>query len=74
MGDRYAAFKLPKDSVGTPQLKRSAVTGQKIEDDSVTGAEVECGAENVAAVDFHTDGSVTASTSCVDLEGITFHP
>jgi hypothetical protein len=40
VGTGYAAFKLPKKSVGTPQLKKNAVTTAKIKKNAVTGAKV----------------------------------
>jgi len=39
-GTGYAALKLPKNSVGTRQLKRNAVTKAKIRKNAVTGAKV----------------------------------
>lgn len=37
VGTGYAAFKLPKKSVGTAQLKASAVTNAKIKNKTITG-------------------------------------
>jgi hypothetical protein len=34
-GTGYAAVKLPRNSVGSPQLKRNAVTGEKVHDGSL---------------------------------------
>lgn len=34
-GASYAALEIPKDSVGTPQLKRGAVTSGKLRDGSI---------------------------------------
>src|SRR4051812_20827112 len=34
-GTSYAATKLPKNSVGNPQIKRNAVTGDKVKDASL---------------------------------------
>jgi hypothetical protein len=34
-GTGYAAVKLPRNSVGNPQIKRSAVTGDKVQDGSL---------------------------------------
>jgi hypothetical protein len=42
-GISYAAFKLPKNSVGTKQLKKNAVTGQKVKDGSLTGQDIDAG-------------------------------
>ncbi|MGV1047432.1 MAG: hypothetical protein ACOYD4_02750 [Solirubrobacterales bacterium] len=39
-GASYAAFKLPRNSVGTKQLQKNAVTGIKIRNGSITGAEI----------------------------------
>ena len=40
-GGAWAATKLPKNSVGTPQLKANAVTGAKVKNGSLTGADVQ---------------------------------
>lgn len=39
-GASYAATQLPKNSVGTKQIKSGAVTGAKIKDGSVTGSKI----------------------------------
>src|SRR3954467_4850936 len=39
-GTSYAAVNLPKNSVGTKQLKNNAVTSTKVRDGSLTGADV----------------------------------
>jgi hypothetical protein len=39
-GASYAAVKLPKNSVGTKQIKKGAVTGAKIKDGTITGAKI----------------------------------
>jgi hypothetical protein len=39
-GTGYAAFTLPRDSVGTKQLKNGAVTAAKIKRHSLTGAQI----------------------------------
>jgi hypothetical protein len=39
-GTGYAAISLPKNSVGTKQLKKNAVTGTKIKKNAVTGSKV----------------------------------
>lgn len=40
VGTGYAAFKLPKNSVGTKQLKRKSVSNAKLKKNAVTGAKV----------------------------------
>jgi hypothetical protein len=42
-GTGYAAFKLPKNSVGTKQIKTNAVTGAKVKNGSLTGADINAG-------------------------------
>jgi hypothetical protein len=39
-GSAYAATALPRNSVGTPQLKKSAVSGVKVKADTITGANI----------------------------------
>lgn len=39
-GTSYAAIRLPANSVGTKQLKNSAVTSLKVKDNSITGRDV----------------------------------
>jgi hypothetical protein len=39
-GGAYAATKLPNNSIGTKQLKKGAVTGQKVAGDTLTGANI----------------------------------
>src|SRR5437762_8838889 len=39
-GTTYAATSLPRNSVGTKQLQKSAVTGVKVKNNSLTGADV----------------------------------
>ena len=43
-GTSYAAFSVPKDSVGSKQLKKNAVTTKKIDGGAVTGAKIAGGA------------------------------
>ncbi|HEX4670226.1 MAG TPA: hypothetical protein VH275_09680 [Solirubrobacterales bacterium] len=39
----YAAFKLPKNSVGTKQIKKNAVTGAKVKNQSLSGSDIKLG-------------------------------
>lgn len=39
-GAAFAAVKLPKNSVGTKQIKKNAVIGSKVKDGSLTGADI----------------------------------
>jgi hypothetical protein len=45
-GGAYAAVKLPKNSVGTKQLKRNAVTGVKVADGALTSADIKGPVDN----------------------------
>jgi hypothetical protein len=36
----YAAFKLPKNSVGTKQVKKNAITGAKVKNQTLTGKDI----------------------------------
>jgi hypothetical protein len=42
-GTSYAAVKLPRNSVGTPQIKKNAVTGAKVKDRSLMAADFAAG-------------------------------
>ena len=42
-GTSYAAFNLPKNSVGTTQIKNNAVTTSKIKNGAVTGSKINLG-------------------------------
>jgi hypothetical protein len=57
-GASYAAVKLPKNSVGTKQLKNGAVTGAKLKNGSVTGAKIAPGSIGGADVDSGSLGTV----------------
>jgi hypothetical protein len=57
-GGAYAAINLPKNSVGTKQLKNRAVTGAKIKQGAVTSARLAGGAVTGAKV---LDNSLTGS-------------
>ena len=56
-GTSYAAASLPKDSVGSRQLKNNSVTTSKIKDGAVTGAKV-----NLATLG-HVPSAITATTA-----------
>jgi hypothetical protein len=52
-GVSYAAAVLPENSVGTPQLKKKAVSGAKLQKNAVTGPKVKD--RTLTAADFKTD-------------------
>lgn len=58
-GTSYAISQLPRNSVGTPQLKRNAVTGAKVKDGSLS------------ARDFATGTLVTGATGPAGPKGDT---
>jgi hypothetical protein len=57
-GAAYAAAKLPKNSVGTKQIKNSAVTAAKIKKGTITGAKVKSGSLTGTQVNAATLGTV----------------
>jgi hypothetical protein len=57
-GASYAAFKLPKNSVGSKQLKKNAVTTAKIKKGAVTAAKVKSGTLTGSQIDASTLGTV----------------
>ena len=57
-GTSYAAIKLPANSVGTKQIKNSAVTGAKVKDATLTGAKVKDATLTGADIQ---DGTVTGA-------------
>ncbi len=57
-GTSYAAFSLPKHSVGTKQLKNNAVTTSKIKSGAVTGSTIKNGAVTGSKI---KNGAVTGS-------------
>jgi len=54
---------LPKNSVGTPQLKNGAVTGAKIKDGSVTGSEVVAASLGTVPNAAHASSADTATSA-----------
>jgi hypothetical protein len=64
-GSSFAAVQaaLPKNSVGTRQLKRSAVTAAKIKNGAVTAAKIKNGAVTGAKIQLSTLGKVPAAAT-----------
>jgi hypothetical protein len=60
-GAGYAALKLPKNSVGTKQLKRSAVTGDKLANGAVTALKVKGRSLTGAQINASTLGTVPSA-------------
>lgn len=65
-GTSYAAFQLPKNSVGTKQLKKHAVSGAKIKNGAVTASKIKKNAVTTAKI---KNGAVTASK--INTSGLT---
>jgi hypothetical protein len=57
-GTSYAAFTLPKNSVGTKQLKNGAVTNKKLANGAVTASKVKNGSLTGAQINASTLGTV----------------
>lgn len=62
-GVSYAAFKLPKNSVGAKQLKKNAVTGQKVKNGSLTGKDVDSASLGSVPNAKNADHASTANTA-----------
>jgi hypothetical protein len=65
-GASYAAFKLPKNSVGTKQIKKNAVTTAKIRNEAVTPAKVKKRSLTGTQIDVSTLGTVPSATTAGD--------
>jgi hypothetical protein len=61
-GSGYAAFKLPKNSVGTKQLKKNAVTGVKVKAGSLTGGDIDARSLTGSDIKVSTLGTVPTAT------------
>jgi hypothetical protein len=67
-GTSYAAFSLPKNSVGTKQLKRDAVTTSKIKRHAVTAAKINPAGLTVPAAQHATTASSAINASALGGE------
>jgi hypothetical protein len=70
-GASYAAVKLPKNSVGTKQLKSGAVTGAKIKQGSVTAANIAPGVLAQPAIDPSKLGTVPTAVDAANAAHAT---
>ncbi len=62
-GTGYAAFKLPKNSVGTKQIKNKAVNTAKLKKDAVTGAKVKDQSLTGSDIKLDTLGTVPSANT-----------
>jgi hypothetical protein len=62
-GTTYAAVVLPANSVGTAQLKRGAVTGIKVKDASLTGADIKLSTFKTVPSAAHATSADQATTA-----------
>jgi hypothetical protein len=62
-GASYAAMKLPKNSVGTRQIKNNAITGAKIQDGAITGSKVNVGSLGTVPLAARADSAGRADSS-----------
>jgi hypothetical protein len=60
-GASYAAVKLPKNSVGTDQLRKNAVTGTKVADHSLTGHDLDIAKLGTVPAAAHATSADTAT-------------
>src|SRR5215217_1407715 len=62
-GTSYAISKLPKNSVGTIQIKKNAVKGSKVAQDSLTGADIKESTLNTVPKAVDAQNAVNAQTA-----------
>jgi hypothetical protein len=62
-GASYAATQLPKNSVGTKQLKTNAVTGIKVKDRSLGGADIDLGSLGTVPSATNASHAIQADTA-----------
>ena len=62
-GVSYGALKLPKNSVGTKQIKNQAITSGKIKNGAVTGAKIQAGTLGNVPSATRANTAVTADTA-----------
>jgi len=65
-GGAYAAFKLPRNSVGTNQIKNNAITGAKIKNGAITGSKINASSLGTVPSASHAgtaDSATTAGTA-----------
>jgi hypothetical protein len=60
-GTGYAALKLPRNSVGTKQIKNNAVTGSKVKNGSLTGADINGGTLGTIPAATHANSADNAA-------------
>jgi hypothetical protein len=67
-GGAYAALRVPKNSVGTKQLKNGAVTNKKLAKNAVTGAKVAAGSLTGTQINASTLGTVPNATHAASAD------
>lgn len=70
-GTGYAAFSLPKNSVGTKQLRNGAVTRKKLANNAVSGAKVAAGSLTGKQINASTLGTVPNATHASSADNAT---
>ena len=75
VGTGYAAFKLPKSSVGTKQLKKNSVTGAKVKNGTLTGQDINLKKlGTVPAAEIANSANALAAPEAVHLVGAAGQP
>ncbi len=70
-GASYAAFKVPKNSVGTKQLKKNAVTTAKVKNEAITAAKVKKHTLTGTQIKASTLGTVPNAANAEALGGVS---
>ena len=73
-GTGYAATKLPRNSVGTAQIKKNAVTGAKVKNRSLTAADFKKGTLLTGPAGATGPQGATGATGATGPEGATGAP
>ena len=73
-GTGYAAFKLPKNSVGTKQIKKNAVNGAKVKNRSLTGKDINLNKLGTVPNAAHANSADTVATEPTHFIGAPGEP
>jgi hypothetical protein len=70
-GASYAAVKLPKNSVGSKQIKNKAITGAKIANGAVTAAKIKAGSIGGSSLNLASIGTVPNAAHAASADTAT---
>lgn len=70
-GASYAAVKLPKNSVGTKQIKNKSITGAKVANGAITGVKIAPGSIGGPALNLSSIGTVPSAAHATSADTAT---